>query len=266
MASPPYPSLALHNLPNYAFLAGTVLATIGGWDRWGFFPLIAGLGVEVLWLTVGSGLPFVRRHFDREIERRRIEAEAKAQHVLLESVRPDERRRFNELGRLFADIERECASNPSLTMSLVKSELVKLDQLLTVFLRVANTAARYERLVESSDLNELEESVRRQEAALAHAQDDEARSLGKKNLEVLTKRVEKAKEVHGHIRSARGQLNLIENTFKLLRDQIVTMQSPNELAGQVEEVMSTIDSIEASGRETDRLMHRLDAEISALKP
>src|SRR5688572_28315802 len=143
MASPPYPSLALHNLPNYAFLAGTLLATIGGWDRWGFFPLIAGLGVEVLWLTVGSGLRFVLRQFDREIERCRMEAETKAQHVRLESVTPDELRRFNELGRLFPDIERECASNPSLTMSQVKSELEKLDQLLTVFLRAANTASRY---------------------------------------------------------------------------------------------------------------------------
>ena len=39
------------------------------------------------------------------------------------------------------------------------------------------------------------------------------------------------KEIRRYLDLARGQLDLIENSFQLIGDQIVTMQSPQELSG-----------------------------------
>ena len=38
----------------------------------------------------------------------------------------------------------------------------------------------------------------------------------------------------------RGQLDLIENSFQLIADQIVTMQSPHELTGQLDELLDGV--------------------------
>ena len=54
----------------------------------------------------------------------------------------------------------------------------------------------------------------------------------------------------------RGQLNLIENTFQLLRDQILTMSSPDELSDQLDELTRSVDAIETADKETRSLMNR----------
>ena len=78
-----------------------------------------------------------------------------------------------------------------------------------------------------------------------------------KNLAVIMKRFEKMKEIHHYLSLARGQLDLIQNSFQLIADQIVTMQSPQELTGQLDELLDGVESIKQTAADTERLLNPL---------
>ena len=84
------------------------------------------------------------------------------------------------------------------------------------------------------------------------------RTLAQKNIAVLEKRKEKYAEIRSYLSSARGQLELIENTFRLLADQIVTMRSPTELSGQLDDLLDGVEAVRQTTRETDKLLQAVE--------
>ena len=87
---------------------------------------------------------------------------------------------------------------------------------------------------------------------------DAERELAKKNAAVIDKRIEKLRDIRNYLGVARGQLDLIENTFQLLADQIVTMRSPQELGGQLDELLDGVEAVRQTTRETDRLLQAVE--------
>jgi hypothetical protein len=49
-------------------------------------------------------------------------------------------------------------------------------------------------------------------------------------------------------------MGLIENTFRLLADQIVTMRSPRELGGQLDELIDGVEVVRSTAREAEALL------------
>jgi hypothetical protein len=68
------------------------------------------------------------------------------------------------------------------------------------------------------------------------------------------KRQERMRDIQRYLGVARGQLDLIENSFQLIADQIVTMQSPKELSGQLDELLEGVEAIRQSARDTEALL------------
>src|SRR4029079_18500617 len=79
----------------------------------------------------------------------------------------------------------------------------------------------------------------------------------KKNLAIINKRFDKMKEIHHYLTMARGQLDLIENSFQLIADQIVTMQSPQQLSGQLDELLDGVESIKQTAVDTERILNSI---------
>jgi hypothetical protein len=75
---------------------------------------------------------------------------------------------------------------------------------------------------------------------------------------VLAQRKDKCEELRGYLFSASSQLDLIENTFQLLADQIVTMRSPQELTGQLDELMNGVESAKNTAREAERMLQGIE--------
>jgi hypothetical protein len=78
--------------------------------------------------------------------------------------------------------------------------------------------------------------------------------LAQKNLDVLLRRKEKLTEINHYVQKAYGQMELIENTFRLLADQIVTMRSPRELGSQLDDLLDGVEAVKSTARETDVLL------------
>ena len=84
--------------------------------------------------------------------------------------------------------------------------------------------------------------------------------IARQNLAIILKRLEKMQEIKRYLTVARGQLDLIDNSFQLIADQIVTMQSPQQLSGQLDELLSGVESIRQSAVDTDRLLGTMGIE------
>src|SRR3990167_6988585 len=84
----------------------------------------------------------------------------------------------------------------------------------------------------------------------AAASGDE-REGARKNLALIERRIESDGAVRQQLRAARASLNGVESTVKLLRDQVIAMDSPRALAGTLDELVESMKAVDASIRETE---------------
>ena len=217
---------------------------------------VAALGAEALWMLHAPGSSTLKRLvWDKKIEKLVAELEEREFEGKVAMLGQDEQQRVRALVAEKRKIDQLAAENPSFSGDLMRDELVKSAALVRAYLEMALTCSRYERYLGSVDLKELERNrqvwERRQQSA---EQDPRAVDLAKKNLEIIAKRSEKIKEIREYITIARGQLELIENTFHLIADQIVTMQSPKEMSGQLDQLLSGVEAVRSVAIETDALL------------
>jgi len=85
--------------------------------------------------------------------------------------------------------------------------------------------------------------------------------IAKRNLAIVVKRIDKLEEIRRYLKTARGQLDLIDNSFQLIADQIVTMRSPQELSGQLDELLDGVEAVRQTNREAEQFLASLDRPV-----
>jgi|SRR5687768_4221297 len=249
-----YVKAAFANPYNLSLFAGGLVASALTLN-----PLLAivTLGLEVLWVVNAPGSKKLREwlwdpQFEAEEQKQLQELRAKQLHNLDEV----DRERVVALIARQQQIDTLASQNPSFTGELLRSELTKTDRLVEAFIEMANTCSRYEAYLDSINLSGLERERRRYEAIVNEQSIHDSQSdIAAKNLTVIMKRFEKMKEINQYLTLARGQLDLIENSFQLIADQIVTMQSPQELTGQLDELLDGVESIKQTAADTERMLN-----------
>ena len=219
-------------------------------------PLLAGLGAEALWLLWAPDSGLLRsRLWDPRFARELDAREAEARRRVIASLPEQDRDRVEALVARRVEIERLAASNPTFTGELLRGELAKTDRLVDAFVEMALTCARYRAYLDSVDERGLARDVERYAADVRRGDPDDPRTeLSQKNLAIVVKRQERMREIQRYLGVARGQLDLIENSFQLIADQVVTMQSPKELSGQLDELLEGVEAIKQSARDTEALL------------
>ena len=81
--------------------------------------------------------------------------------------------------------------------------------------------------------------------------DPAVREIARKNQHVIEKRLETIEEIQKFLARARGQMNLIENTVRLLRDQVLTMTSPDQLGEQLDDLLTGVSAIQQSAKDNE---------------
>ena len=249
-----YVKKAFANPYNLSLLAGGLAASALTLN-----PLLAVItvGLEILWITNAPGSKKLREWFwdpSFESEERAQEEAERAQR--LQHLEEGDRQRVIDLIARQHEINSLAEQNPSFTGELLRTELTKTDRLVEAFIEMAATCGRYEYYLESVDVSELERERRRWEN-IVKSQDKRAAetNIASKNLAIIMKRFDKMKEIRHYLTLARGQLDLIENSFQLIADQIVTMQSPQELTGQLDELLDGVESIKQTAADTERFLN-----------
>ena len=258
----PYLKFAFANPYNLSIFGGALAAaglTLN--------PLLAvvAIGAEALWLLYAPESARLKHLlWDPRFAKVRELAEREARAERMKLLAEADRQRVDQLVDQKRAIQVLATQNPSFTADLLRGELVKTDRLVEAFLDMAVTCARYEQYLASIDIAGLDKDRDRWDRAIRAGKDGEPQTeIAKKNLAVIMKRFEKVQEIRKYLGVARGQLDLIENSFRLLADQIVTMQSPQQLSGQLDELLDGVQAIKDSTADTERLLSSLGLASSA---
>jgi hypothetical protein len=255
---PSYFKYTLVNPYNLTLLGGAIVASVLTLN-----PLIAvaALGVEGLWLLHGSQSRFMQRLlWDPIYEKEKLEFEQRKRLAQVEKLSQGAQDRVLALIDKEREIQELAAQNPSFAGDMLRNEIVKTHNLVNSFIDLAVTCARYENYLASVDVGQLGNTQQHWQNVIENSTektDAIELDIAKKNLAIIKKRIERVSEIRRYLKIAYGQINLIENSFQLLADQIVTMQSPNELSGQLDELMDGVESIKETAKETEQILRTL---------
>jgi len=251
-----YVKAAFANPYNISLLAGGLAASVLTLN-----PLIAivTVGLEVLWMTNAPGSRKLQEWlWDPAFDEKEQAREQAARAERLKNLDDESRERVLSLLSRQEEINSLAAQNPSFTGELLRTELTKTDRLVEAFIEMATTCDRYEAYLDSINASQLEKERRQYENIVDQQEENNPETeIARKNLVVILKRFDKMKEIHRYLRVARGQLDLIEHSFQLIADQIVTMQSPQELTGQLDELLDGVESIKQTAADTERMLNPL---------
>ncbi len=243
---PSYLKAAFLNVYNLSLVGGAVMASA----LTGEYVLGAvALGAEALWLLFGPDMRPFRRSVDQAHREEREQAERERVTQLMNALPERERARSRALNELRNEIERDMQNNPSFQSILIQSEVDKLSTLIKSFVSLATACIRAETYLASTDTRELNKQIEIHKNLERSHKDAAAQAIASKNIQVLQKRVETMGEIQNFLARARGQMNLIENTVRLLRDQVLTMASPDQLGEQLDDLILGVNSIQESARE-----------------
>ena len=252
----PYLKFAFANPYNLSLFFGTLAASVLTLN-----PLLGllAIGGETLWLLHAPDSQRLRHLlWDPRFEKLRVQMEAAERQARMQVLGEQERERVNTLVARQQEIRRLAANNPSFTGDLLRSELVKTDRLVDAFIDMAVTCARYEQYLESVDLNGLDSDRGRWERAIKGGADGDPQvDIAKRNLAIILRRQDKMKEIRRYLSVAQGQLDLIENSFQLIADQIVTMQSPQQLSTQLDELLDGVETIRQATIDTEQMLNSM---------
>jgi len=245
-----YASRLFNNVYNFTLLGGVMAASAATGDWW----LAAlGIGAEALWMLYAPDSKTIRRQVDKKLDREDALAAEEKRFAQLQRLSHDERQRCRELMQKQTQISKLAQDNPSFGSDMLQQEIGKLQKLTDSYIELAITSQRYLDHLDNENVGEIERQRRIYEKDIESGKGP-AVDLAKKNLDVVMRRLERLREINDFVVRARRQLELIENSFGLLADQIVSMRSPGELAGQLDELIDGVEAVRETAREADKLM------------
>ena len=252
-AEPPYAKYAFANPYNLSLLAGAgseALLTGHWWVG------LCAVAAEAVWMLFAPDSRLLRKKWFDPIWDSEQEAARKARQAAKFNALPDEEKeRALKLREQQKRIEKMAKDNASFSVDLLSTDIAKLEDLVDDFLDMAAVSSRYDSYLKDMNLPDIEQDIRRytlQSEKLPAG--DERRKVAQKNLEVLLSRKDRYMDLRRNLQTARGQMDLMENTFLLLADEIVGMQNPRELGARLDELREGVAAVQETSRETERYM------------
>lgn len=254
---PPYTRYAFLNPYNLSLLAGAGVAAAASGHWW---IGVCAAAAEGIWMLFAPDSKILRAlWFDKVWAESKKAEEEERLNKKFEQLTPNDQRRAFALREQKERIFQLAAENPSLTVELMREELGKIDRLLEDFLDLALVCARCEQHVSTFDLNALNASYQiYQQQVEYYRPGDKRRSVAEKNIEVLKQRKRRYEDLLRSLQTARGQMDLMENTFRLLADEIVTMGDPSELGARLEEMRVGVAAIRETTADADDAYENLE--------
>ena len=249
---PPYVRMAFWNPYNLSVFVGGAVLGLAIDQPWLTIVVCA---AEALWMIFAPDSKLVRAlWFDRTLAADERLAAAERRRERCAHLGPAANARLGSLCGQKQVIERLAKENPSLTVDLLKDELGKLDALLDDFIELGVTEARAERHATTFDFADMRRSWVHYEAARdAHPAGDPRSAVATKNLEVLRQRRGRYEDLCRTIQVTRGQMELIEQTFRLLADEIITIASPSELGVRIDELRVAVEAVRETTDEWEEI-------------
>ena len=247
---PPYRRYAFLNPYNLSLLvgAGTAAAATGHW-----WIAVCAAATEGLWMLFGPDSKVLQRTlWEKRWERSKRGDIEDRQNKKFTRLTPEDQARATALRDQRARIQQLAADNPTIAVDLLKDELAKLDGLLEDFLDLAIVCGRCETQLRGFDVVDLQRRWQFYQDQVKHfPKGDKRGEVAAKNLEVLNQRKNRMDVMQRNLQTARGHMDLMENSFRLLGDEIVTMADPTELATRLDDLRIGVQAIRETSEEVE---------------
>lgn len=214
----------------------------------------AALGLEALWLGVGSSLPAFQRAAVASQEAARRDEAVERVKELCKRLPKEWSDRVVALGRMLWEVDRDIRQNPSFEAAALAAELGRIESLLEKFAALAESSYRAEEYIARFDDADLQRREREARRLVESSPNSELRTLATKNASILESRRRAFADIRTFHATTLQQMSLLENTVRLLHDRALTMTSSTELTSQLDELVGTSDAMATSAREVQGLM------------
>jgi hypothetical protein len=216
---------------------------------------------EAAYLAIVPASYFYRRIVDR-----------RARHLLQQT----RNRQRQELIKTFDPREREAVEYLSWMKGQIGSnfkkfarlhddppQLRELETAWEAFVDLLDEYRRRKMHLRSINRQAVENQLRQAERSSAQA-DDATRPLHDKNVQILRRRLDTFDDIERSVKRVEAQLQMIENFFGLVNDQVVTMPGPEYISSlDFETLISSIESTREMLQHTAPIMSQLDAFTNA---
>ena len=239
-----YNLIGLGTALGFALLSGSLL------------PLIVAAGVEMVVLPMLSGNPRFQNVVKAEhITEVRAEEQGKKLVEASEMLRalPDgERRKYQEMVRLAGEIRQNYRGLDQSSQVLLEDLVAKLDSLMSFYLRMRYSLARYDTYFASTDRERIEERIAMIEHEISSGP-ERLQQIKAKTKEVLEKRLERYDKALENKQLIEAQTEAVQEALQLLRDQSFSIKDPRSITGQVDDLVSKAEITERGVQDLEAL-------------
>ena len=245
--------LAFRNQYNIIFLVGAGAFAIALLSVW---PLLVALVVESLWLTVGAQSQTFRQWAEVHEMRTLEAARASEGASLARELEPTYATRVHGLRRLAAQI-RHFANERGIDHRVLANPEDRLELLVVSFVKMAALHQRLSRFAAEASPGHLEEEIVRLGQALADEKDPAVRLSLRQALTVGQRRLKQHEQIESQRRALGVKMGTLEMSFDYLRSHVLSGSPPQELAGELHELMATASFLSAAEAEVNASLARL---------
>ena len=230
---------------NLILLAGGILAGPISLHPSVVLPLVA--AAEILYLATLSTRPRFQAVVRARIEARRAGRTGDVVPALLARLDPSRIQRFDRVRGRCVDLQRSLtADSRSEADGILEGQQIQgVNKLLWVFLRTLVQEQVLAAFCATMPRREIEETLRKTEAALAEPDVPEPMKLAhQENAEVLRLRLENLRRAEENLQAVAVRLVRVENSIMLIQEQALTRRDPAFVESEVRSVTEGLQSVE----------------------
>ena len=222
-----------------------------------WIPLAAGAATEALYLVTVPAHSAYRRLVDRRERQKQLKATGELREQIIKSFDPREREAVEYLRwmkqQIYSDYRKfsgmDAHSNPN---------FMKLESAWESFVDLLDMYRRRKNHLRSINRQAIQNQLQQVERQIGNA-DEYTRGVMEKNQNILGLRLRTYDDIERSVRRVEAELQSIENFFGLVRDQVVTMTSPEGLASiDFESLLSSIEITRQVLEETAPVLSAID--------
>ncbi|HEY6547538.1 MAG TPA: hypothetical protein VI589_06520, partial [Vicinamibacteria bacterium] len=262
-----YNLIGLGTALGFAILSGTAL------------PLLVAAGAQMVILPLVAGSERYKRLIRARLLEEQASEKQRKRHLeaseMLRELAEGERQRYHGLETLTREIRENYKGLEASSRILLDEVVQKLDFLMSFYLRMRYSLARYDGYLATTDPLRIERRIKdlEQEAQEGppRIQAIKARTKG-----VLLKRLERYKKAEENRQLVDAQTETVLEVLQLLRDQSYSMSDPREISAQLDGLVSAAEETERGVKDMEDILSTedelmlggslasLDSELAAL--
>jgi hypothetical protein len=231
------------------------------------FVLAGALICEGLYLATVPASSFYRRIIDRR-SRHLLEEHRRKQRIeLIKTFDPREREAVEYLSWM----KNQIVSNYKKFARLSEEppQIHELEATWEAFVDLLDEYRRRKNHLRSINRQAVENQLRQAERTARYA-DEATRPLHDKNVLILQRRLQTFDDIERSVKRVEAQLQMIENFFGLVNDQVVTMPTPEHIMSlDFDSLLSSIEMTKEILQQTAPIMVQLDSlnrEANQMRP